>query len=389
MNSKYAIPIVMLLFLAQVLPLFTYRWVEDESWYSSTAYTLFHEGKIRNGVFPELDIESKADTRPIAMPATLALAFATFGVGPGQARLPELLAMLATIPVVFWLGMLLGSPQAGVLAALLTSVDNMVFPERANGPSRGVCHIFRSSGRPPLRALAATQVGVAGVPVGDRSWHFLQLPPKRSGDRRGAGSSAPRGTQILHLEIQTSLGAGSGRCHYADSVLRVASGRSGENAGVSRAVWTRRGDDLAGHPALRGNPLRRPARLRKSAAELHTLSGSASTPHRTADRNFVTRVHTAVSRGRTTAASSSKRSNSSVVTGRALASPARGHIERRDGREHSHLHRPPQSGFEVAEVAGQRRFLHPFIPYGGDELTHGRGGHLHRPDRGSRCDPPA
>jgi len=117
----------MLLFLAQVLPLFTYRWVEDESWYSSTAYTLFHEGKIRNGVFPELDIESKADTRPIAMPATLALAFATFGVGPGQARLPELLAMLTTIPVVFWLGMLLGSPQAGVLAALLTGVDNMVF----------------------------------------------------------------------------------------------------------------------------------------------------------------------------------------------------------------------------------------------------------------------
>ena len=59
------------------------------------------------------------------MPLTLAAAFKSLGVGPIQARLPEFLACLATIPVVFWLGCLLGSRRAGILAALLLSVDNL------------------------------------------------------------------------------------------------------------------------------------------------------------------------------------------------------------------------------------------------------------------------
>ena len=125
--QRWAVAALCLLFALQVLPLFSYRWVEDESWYSSTAYTLYREGNIRNGIFYEGDIESKADTRPIAMPATLAAAFWGLGVGPAQARIPEFLACLATIPIAFWLGRLLGSTEAGLLAALLVSVDNVVF----------------------------------------------------------------------------------------------------------------------------------------------------------------------------------------------------------------------------------------------------------------------
>ncbi len=127
LQPRWVVAILCLIFALQVLPLFGYRWVEDESWYSSTGYTLYREGNIRNGIFCELDIESKADTRPIAMPVTLASTFATLGVGPKQARIPEFLACLATIPIAFWLGRLLVSNEAGLLAALLVSVDNVVF----------------------------------------------------------------------------------------------------------------------------------------------------------------------------------------------------------------------------------------------------------------------
>ncbi len=126
-QPRWAVAILCLLFALQVLPLFSYRWVEDESWYSSTAYTLYREGNIRNGIFCELDIESKADTRPLAMPVTLAATFQTLGVGPTQARIPEFLACLLTVPIAFWLGRLLVSPTAGLLAALLVSVDNVIF----------------------------------------------------------------------------------------------------------------------------------------------------------------------------------------------------------------------------------------------------------------------
>ena len=116
-----------LLFVAQALPLLSYRWVEDESWYSSTGYTLMHEGVVRNAVFPPTDLESVADTRPLAMPATLALTMKSLGVDSASTRVPGFLACLAAIPLVFWLGCLCGSREAGIVAALLLSVDNSLF----------------------------------------------------------------------------------------------------------------------------------------------------------------------------------------------------------------------------------------------------------------------
>lgn len=115
-----------LAFALQTLPLFSYRWVEDESFYSSTGYNLATEGQIRNGIFAP-NIAEMYDSRPLAMPATLALSFRTLGVSVESARLPEWLACLAMIPLVFWLGVRLGSPEAGIIGALMVSVDNSVF----------------------------------------------------------------------------------------------------------------------------------------------------------------------------------------------------------------------------------------------------------------------
>jgi 4-amino-4-deoxy-L-arabinose transferase-like glycosyltransferase len=126
-NQALVVGFACLIFAIQAVPLLGFRWVEDESWYSSTAYTLLREGNIRNAIFGPHDVESLADTRPLAMPVTLAGTMEILGVGPSRVRLPGLLASILSIPLVFWLGCTLGSWQAGLIAALLMSVDNMLF----------------------------------------------------------------------------------------------------------------------------------------------------------------------------------------------------------------------------------------------------------------------
>jgi 4-amino-4-deoxy-L-arabinose transferase-like glycosyltransferase len=126
-NQALVVGFACFIFALQAVPLLSFRWVEDESWYSATAYTLLREGNIRNAIFGPNDVESKADTRPLAMPVMLAGTMEILGVGPSRVRLPGLVLSILLIPLVFWLGCILGSWQAGLIAALLMSVDNMLF----------------------------------------------------------------------------------------------------------------------------------------------------------------------------------------------------------------------------------------------------------------------
>jgi 4-amino-4-deoxy-L-arabinose transferase-like glycosyltransferase len=126
-NTAVLILLACLLFVLQTLPLLSFRWVEDESWYSATGFGLLHEGQVRNVAFLPTEPESVADTRPLAMPATLAATMATLGFGPARERFPGWLSCLALIPLVFWIGKALGSPEAGVISAFLVSVETTVF----------------------------------------------------------------------------------------------------------------------------------------------------------------------------------------------------------------------------------------------------------------------
>jgi 4-amino-4-deoxy-L-arabinose transferase-like glycosyltransferase len=116
-----------LIFLMQATPLLHTRWVEDESWYGSVAYTLLTEGHLRNPVFPDADIESHVDTRPPGLVITLATATKVLGIGPRQLRFPSVLAGLGLVLAVFLLGAELLNRTAGVLAALLVATDNFLF----------------------------------------------------------------------------------------------------------------------------------------------------------------------------------------------------------------------------------------------------------------------
>jgi 4-amino-4-deoxy-L-arabinose transferase-like glycosyltransferase len=120
------IGIAMFLFLLQELPLFKARWVEDESWYAIPAYTLLHEGRLRNPTSADSGYSAMA-LKPPAMALTLYAAFRSFGEGLVQARFPSLLAGLLLIPVVYLLGTALVGRAAGAAAALVVSTDNFLF----------------------------------------------------------------------------------------------------------------------------------------------------------------------------------------------------------------------------------------------------------------------
>jgi Dolichyl-phosphate-mannose-protein mannosyltransferase len=159
-----------LLLLAQELPFFESRWVEDESWYSIPASNLLKETRLRNPTFPESDKEAVVDTRPPAMALTLAASFRLGGQGIAQARIPALVAAISTVIATFLLGSELISPLAGFLAALLLAADNFFFlASRAARPeiyvtlltSVGVLVYLRG-----LKSQSRSSIALSGVAAG-------------------------------------------------------------------------------------------------------------------------------------------------------------------------------------------------------------------------------
>lgn len=126
-RDLWLVLIACLLLLAQELPLFQARWVEDENWYGSVGYTLAHEGHIRNPMFPDTDPDSHVDMRPPMTALISAAVFKFLGVGIAMARLPFLLLATLTVILCFFVGAELESPLAGAIAALLLATDNIFF----------------------------------------------------------------------------------------------------------------------------------------------------------------------------------------------------------------------------------------------------------------------
>ena len=115
------------LFLAEELPLFQHRWVEDESWQSIPAYALLTERRIRNPTFAETDAEYEACVKPPAHTFVLLPMFKWFGVGVWQARLPSLAAGLGVVVLTFLLSREMAGQAAGVASAWLVATDNTLF----------------------------------------------------------------------------------------------------------------------------------------------------------------------------------------------------------------------------------------------------------------------
>jgi Dolichyl-phosphate-mannose-protein mannosyltransferase len=116
-----------LLLLAQVLPLLYVRWVEDESWYSNSAYSLSQYGELRMRIFAPPAQQATFDPRPPLPMLTMAGSFAIFGTSIYTARLPFLLAGIAGILLTYLLGCELRGQALGLAAAVFLSADTLYF----------------------------------------------------------------------------------------------------------------------------------------------------------------------------------------------------------------------------------------------------------------------
>ncbi len=116
---------VVLLFLAQALPLLNTRWVEDESWYSAAAESLARHGELRMPIFADDALTAQVDTRPPLTAITMAGFFKLLGTSLYSAKLPFLLSGIAGLFLTYLLGCELGSPLLGVLGALFLAADNL------------------------------------------------------------------------------------------------------------------------------------------------------------------------------------------------------------------------------------------------------------------------
>src|SRR5215468_4882744 len=67
-----------LLLIAQVLPLLYARWVEDESWYGNSAYSLAQYGELRMRIFAPPAQQATFDPRPPLPMLSMAGSFRIF-----------------------------------------------------------------------------------------------------------------------------------------------------------------------------------------------------------------------------------------------------------------------------------------------------------------------
>jgi 4-amino-4-deoxy-L-arabinose transferase-like glycosyltransferase len=116
----------LLLFLLQVLPYLSCRWVTDESWYAATAYSMEHGNGIRNPAIGPNDIENHLDVRPPGTAAVIAAAFRLFGVGAAAARLGSVLAGLTVVFFTYRLSREFIGEEGAIIATLLTATDNLI-----------------------------------------------------------------------------------------------------------------------------------------------------------------------------------------------------------------------------------------------------------------------
>lgn len=124
-RTRLIVVLSLLLLLAQALPLFGSRWVEDESWYSSSAHSLAKFGELRVRVFAPPGLQSRFDAHPPLPMLAMAASFKLFGTSVYTARMPFLLAALAGIFLTYLLGCELGGRRLGALGAVFLSVDNL------------------------------------------------------------------------------------------------------------------------------------------------------------------------------------------------------------------------------------------------------------------------
>ena len=118
--------LTVLLFLLQVLPWLSHRWVTDESWYAGPGVTLSQgHGLTDPGIGPN-DLEHIVDVRPPGTAVVMAGFFRVLGTTEVAARMGSVLAGVALPLLLFLLVRDLFGEVPALLCALLAATDNFL-----------------------------------------------------------------------------------------------------------------------------------------------------------------------------------------------------------------------------------------------------------------------
>ena len=118
--------IALALFLLQVLPFLSYRWVTDESWYAGPAYSVAQGHGMADPAIGPNDLEFRRDTHPPGTSLLMAASFRSFGPGQIQARLGSVLAGFLVVLLVWRVARPLIGPEGAAIATLVTATDNLL-----------------------------------------------------------------------------------------------------------------------------------------------------------------------------------------------------------------------------------------------------------------------
>ncbi len=166
-KTLFSLPVLLavFLFLLQVLPFLSYRWVTDESWYAATGYSIANGQGVRNPAVGPNDLEFRFDARPPGTALVSAAAFRLFGTGEITARLGSVLAGLGCVLLTWWLAREIFGVLPAIAAALCLATDNfLVLTSRTERPESltlffvllSLCALLRyaRSGRAVFAVLA-------------------------------------------------------------------------------------------------------------------------------------------------------------------------------------------------------------------------------------------
>ena len=114
------------LFLLQVLPYLSHRWVTDESWYAGPGYSIAHGHGVRDPAIGPNDLENRFDARPPGTALVIATGFRLFGDSQISARLGSVLAGLVIVWVTYRLARDIIGEDGALLAMFVVATDNLI-----------------------------------------------------------------------------------------------------------------------------------------------------------------------------------------------------------------------------------------------------------------------
>ncbi len=266
------------LFLLQVLPFLSNRWVTDESWYAGPAYSLAQGHGMRDPAIGPNDLENHFDARPPGTAVVIAGAFRVLGAGQRAARLGSLVAGLLVVLIEYGLAREVMGEEGAVLAMLVLATDNLLVLVSRTARPEALTTLFvllalwamaryAAKGALPW-ALASGLLGAAGT-----MFHITLLGYLCSMGLLVVALDVRRKAMPVRGLLTFGLGYVAGLMPFAVWILRAPLGRKGfREEYLSRAgggsLWAKfmheghRYGDVLGLGVLHGHGLERlPLRL--------------------------------------------------------------------------------------------------------------------------------